>query len=386
MIDARYYVQNNIVCVWDLGSDDQTLLGAITDAARAHLDSISDFSKGYLFQTSGSTSKPKFILHSDESLTVCAKACGKWLQLTKEDRWLNVLSDHHMGGFSTYYRSQVLALQPVVKAHWDLDTIISTLEENSCTLISLVPTQVYQIVESKIRAPKSLRVVLVGGGGLSLSLKKQAQALGWPIMRSLGSTETGSQIFTEPLVGGEDDQAVALSHFKVRTNQNMELQVKGEGLFKAYLTIDRQALPVTKESIKIEEPILDHEGYWTTSDRVELSDNKVIKFLGRTTDQVKVLGFLLDLQDVRTRFLKTLKAIGITEDQVHVDVLPDAKSENQIVLFTTSHDLKIQQAIKKWNDDSVTAERICALYYIKSFPRSHVGKIQTYRLKSLFKI
>lgn len=372
MQNLNYHIENEIVCVFDVTDYTPQTLTSLTDLAQKILGT-----PGFLFLTSGSTSRPKFVLHSKASLECSAYACQQWLNLSHQDRWMNVLSPHHMGGFSTYFRTQTLGLLPVYSTNWDLAQLPSIFEKHSCTLLSLVPAQVFEIVQKQVAAPQGLRAVIVGGGGMDLAVHNEALKLGWPLLSSLGSTETGSQIFTQKaddLSGG----LWALPHFEVRTDLTQLLQIKGDGLFTAYLFKNARG---TFEAELIQK---DLDGFWTSSDRVQLKGRRLMKFLGRQSDQVKVSGHLVDLCDVRQRFKLLAEKHQLNQKNFYIDVLVDAKSEHHLVLFKDQFSKAINEAVREWNMQMSAHERLKAQYYIKEIPRSELGKVLSSKLKSKF--
>lgn len=387
MLKDQYHVQNSVYCVWDTSSWSKDSLTRVTHEVRNFLTQLGCEEPGYVFQTSGSTARPKFIIHTEHTLSVCAKACGVWLGLSPQDRWMNVLSAFHMGGFSTYFRTEYLGLRPVHSVAWDLVTFNKEFENQQCTLVSLVPTQVYQIVDARMPAPQGLRLSLVGGGALNPDLKLQAQSLGWNILSSLGSTETGSQIFTEEL-HSDNLGAWALPHFEVKTNEFDELQIKGEGLFKGYLWINEKD---EKDFCRIEAVPKDAQGYWTSADRVRLEGRKIVEFYGRSTDQVKILGHLVDLSALRERWAAFVESRNVYKNsqlkmdwEMHLDFLPDLKSENQLVIFVDHLNSSLELGVQEWNKNSLPSERIRGIICVKEIPKSNLGKVQSYLLKKPF--
>lgn len=375
----RYPKYNDIFCVMESKDIPIDFLKSLTQKAQQFLQQ-----PGFLFLTSGSTGQPKFVLHSWCSLEVCAKACGQCLELTPGDRWYNVLSPHHMGGFSTYMRTEVLGLRPVVTDAWSAEHLAQAMQEQACNLISLVPTQVYEIVEKNIKAPPKLKCTLVGGGALDKSIKSKAQSLGWRVLSSLGSTETGSQIFTDTFKNPEVGPLV-LPHFEVQTNENNLLQIKGEGLFKAYITFKDY---LNTDSIEIKPIEMDLKGFWTSSDRVLLKGNRVLKFLGRSTDQIKILGHLVDLLEVRHGLAELLKdndQINLNLEDCFIDSLPDEKSENHLVIFTEAKNMtELKKLQSLWNSKAKPWQSLRGIYYLHKIPKSNVGKVQSEKIKETF--
>ena len=73
------------------------------------------------------------------------------------------------------------------------------LADRGVTHTSLVPTQVHDLVKADLRAPETLKAIVVGGGHLDAATGRLARTLGWPVLASYGMTEAASQIATQTL-------------------------------------------------------------------------------------------------------------------------------------------------------------------------------------------
>src|SRR5207244_3174402 len=109
---------------------------------------------------------------------------------------------------------------------WHVFQFHSFLIDSKATLTALVPTQVHDLVANKLRSPKTLRAVIVGGGSLNSELYDEARALGWPVMPSYGMTECASQIATANL---KSPSLNILPHLTIKIVEN-KICIKGESL------------------------------------------------------------------------------------------------------------------------------------------------------------
>lgn len=269
--------------------------------------------EGHLvFPTSGSTGMPSLVCLTPEALMANAAAVNDWLEATSDDVWLRVLPEFHVGGMSIRYRAELSGSRVIAEeGKWDAGRFVRLLTEHGITLTSLVPAQVYDLAAAGLRAPHSLRAVLVGGGRLEDSLAKQAQALGWPLLPSYGMTEASSQIATAR--PGGDGRMELLPCWEARTDASGRLSIRGAPLLSGRLRPSNGEWSF--------EPAGDSAGWFTTADRAAL-DGRFLTPLGRCDRVVKVLGELVDLDALET----ALAAAGLPPDRGVVIALPEARA------------------------------------------------------------
>jgi O-succinylbenzoic acid--CoA ligase len=103
------------------------------------------------------------------------------------------------------------------------------------THLSVVPTQLRQLLAQSDTAPllRRLSAVLVGGASCPGDLVAQAQLLGIGVHVTYGSSEAASQITTTkgmPVGSGR-----ALSHVDMRIDEHNEILVKSQALCRGYV-------------------------------------------------------------------------------------------------------------------------------------------------------
>jgi len=137
---------------------------------------------GTALWTSGSSGKPKLIVHDLEAHLVSAHGSAHNIPFGPGDRWLWSLPHHHIGGLAILVRA----------ASSGGAVLIGDLSD--ATHASMVPTQLSRIVDNG--PPKSLKALLLGGGPIPPQLIDRALSAGWPIHSTWGMTETASQVTT----------------------------------------------------------------------------------------------------------------------------------------------------------------------------------------------
>jgi O-succinylbenzoic acid--CoA ligase len=324
--------------------------------------------------TSRSDGSTTFVALSKEALLASAAAVNRHLAATARDLWFLCLPTFHVGGLGIEARA-FLAGQKVIRRdwrQWDPREVCAHLQRSRATLVSLVPTQVYDLVRSELTAPRDLRAAVIGGGALEDSLYRRARALGWPLLPSYGMTETCSQIATADLDSLRDNRPPCLKildHVEVRTNKQDLLMVRGPCLLTG------RWLSTADGGVWEERPT---DGWWTTQDRVRRIGNELI-FLGRFGRTVKVFGELVDL-DVLERTLRAELDEGV---DVRLIPRPHPRSGHEVVAVFEGGDwIRVRRAVNRWARSRRSFEVPAALFYVGRFPRTALGKVRVGQLEN----
>ena len=106
-----------------------------------------------------------------------ATASSYRLGIDPDDRWLSVLPLYHVGGLAVIFRSCLYGTAVILHNRFDLDAINHSLDNDGATLISLVPTMLHRLLQSRDHWPDSLRLILLGGAAATPELVEQANNL-----------------------------------------------------------------------------------------------------------------------------------------------------------------------------------------------------------------
>ncbi|MDZ4767628.1 MAG: o-succinylbenzoate--CoA ligase [Chloroflexota bacterium] len=168
--------------------------GSVADYEARDLDR--DRVAAILF-TSGTTGRPKGAQLTFGNFHASALASRQRIGTTARDRWLLSLPLYHVGGLAMLVRACIdrsaLVLMTPTR---DTDDIARAVAQERVTLVSLVPTQLYRLLESGFTAPPSLRLMLLGGAAAPVDLLRRCCEAGLPIAVTYGMTEAASQVTT----------------------------------------------------------------------------------------------------------------------------------------------------------------------------------------------
>jgi O-succinylbenzoic acid--CoA ligase len=241
--------------------------------------------------TSGTTGNPRAVEIPFSALAQSAESAALYMQQMAV--WLTALPVTSMGGLNTIVRSAFTGIEPVI---WDgvggamkfepenfvpfIKAVkTASLKTNLASAVSLVSTQLFRLAldETALTELAELDFVLVGGGGITQSLKDECINAGVKIVSTYGATETvGGCVFNgAPLAGYEINIVDDLVH------------IKSENLAWGYRD---------GESIN---------GNWRSKDRGEFADGK-LQILGRSDSIIKVAGVAIDIQALETQLQSQL--------------------------------------------------------------------------------
>ena len=162
--------------------------------------------------TSGTTGRPKAVIHTHASVAASAWATSAALQVDPDcDRWLGCLPMAHIGGLSVIMRSLVTGTPVEVHDRFSPEATIDAAARG-VTLVSLVTRALNQV------SAELFRIVLLGGGAPPPDRPAN-------VIATYGMTESGSGVVynREPLAGVEID-----------IDPSGEIMLRGPMLFRAY--------------------------------------------------------------------------------------------------------------------------------------------------------
>ena len=203
-----------------------------------------------LMYTSGTTGKPKGVMLSHANLLAAGRFISTGHEIDKNDNGLCVLPIYHINGMCVTVMGTIVSASTLVIPHkFSVNSFWNTIAKFKCSWFSAVPTQFSYILNNE-EVPEdlsSLRFARSASSPLSPDIhKKFEKRFGIPIIETMGLTETGSQITTNPMPPGQrkigspgkaygnqimiaDDQFEALP-----TGETGEILVKGDNVMQGY--------------------------------------------------------------------------------------------------------------------------------------------------------
>jgi o-succinylbenzoate---CoA ligase len=278
---------------------------------------------------------------------------------------------HHVGGFGVVARAfQAKCGLEQFNDRWDPMKFADWLKCRQVTHLSLVPTQVHDLVKAEICAPSSVKAIVVGGGHLENNVGQAARDLGWSVLASYGMTEAASQIATQRLdqisEPYQSSPIPLLPIWKTAVNDQGLLEISGPALFQGYMMLDagRGFLYRHRDS-----------DWFTASDRV-LVDSNGITPIGRADSMVKILGELVDPESIE-RELVHLSNGKLAVGEFAVVAAPDDRAGHVLlVVFEESVDISIiSDVLAIYHQSAPGFRRLQPPVVMGKLPKSALGKI-----------
>jgi O-succinylbenzoic acid--CoA ligase len=148
-----------------------------------------------IIHTSGTSGRPKGAVLTYGNLFYSALASAAKIGTLPYDRWLCLLPLYHIGGISILMRAILYGASVVLQEKFDPQQVNHTLTTQPISLVSLVPTMLYRLLQLPPQ-PWQTRLILLGGAAASQELISEALACGLPIATTYGLTEAASQVAT----------------------------------------------------------------------------------------------------------------------------------------------------------------------------------------------
>lgn len=191
-----------------------------------------------IFQTSGSTQKSKYVVHTLDTLMANANGVVENSQLCEDSRTLAILPFNHVGGMGLLIRG-LLTQSTLVFQDKDI-SMLDTLIQSQITHVSFVPTQLRALLKSDFSIDDILNLtsVLVGGDRTDYSVVAEAKKRGLPIQLTYGLTEMASQVTTTRLDADDFEMNTSgqlLANTDMTIDHHGEILVRGESLCLGYL-------------------------------------------------------------------------------------------------------------------------------------------------------
>ena len=262
--------------------------------------------------TSGSTGRPRGVVLSRRALIAAAESSAAHLGWRRDDRWLVSLPLAHLGGFSILLRCLMAGRCAVVAPNGSCDAsgLLSLIEHEKITLMSVVPSQLDAVVRSAVEGVPSarLRAVLVGGAACPRPLALRAQQRGWPILLTYGMTETCGQVATQRLGTELGDAGVigpSLAGVDLCIEEG-EIVIGGAALLSSILGM--------------RESPFDARGRFHSGDLGRMGEDGLLRVLGRADERINSGGEKVhpaEVEDVILRFDGIAEAcvVGLPHDR-----------------------------------------------------------------------
>ena len=178
---------------------------SLDDDADTELHDISSHDHALLMYTSGTTGRPKGVLHSHGSLLAGGWTTAIAHELSERDRGFCVLPIYHINGLCvTVMGALVSGGSLAVVSRFSASRFWDQASQSKVTWFSAVPTIISHLLHGNAEPDDDCRANLRFGRSASSALAVETQSafenrFSVPIVETMGLTETAAQILSNPL-------------------------------------------------------------------------------------------------------------------------------------------------------------------------------------------
>lgn len=347
----------------------------------------------WLFYTSGTTSDPKGVQHTDASIWAAAKGMSIALDMRVSDRIAFVFPFTHIGGINWLQAGLAFGCQHILIENFAAETTIPTLREHGCTLAT-AGTVFHEAYLKAHRAcddpPLFPDIRAFPGGGApkppQLHYDLVAEMGGVGVLSGYGLTESPiltMSRFDDPTQKlAETEGKISLPEVDLRVvradeivagiGEEGEFRAKAPQLFRGYLdpTLDAAAF--------------DADGYFKTGDLGFLDADGYAVVTGRLKDVIIRKGENIPAKEVEDLLYKHPKVADVA-----VIGLPDPKTGERCCAVIAPKDVNDPLGFEEMQTFLKAQELMVQkipeqLEHVETIPRNPTGKILKHELRDQY--
>ncbi|MDX2216535.1 MAG: 2-succinylbenzoate--CoA ligase [Oculatellaceae cyanobacterium bins.114] len=332
--------------------------------------------KGWIMiPTGGSSGVIRFAIHTWHTLMASVQGFQQHFEVEQVHSCC-VLPLHHVSGLMQFLRSFTSGGQFVTLPFKDLKSGLKPQLQSSHGFLSLVPTQLQQLLQTPDLADwlTQFQTVLLGGAPASDRLLNMARQRGIPLAPTYGMTETASQVATltpQKFLQGHTSLGNILPHAQI-----MILDANHQILPANH--VGKVVIQAASLALGYYPTLLDLTPYFETDDVGFLDDRGELNIVGRNSEKIITGGENVFPPEVESAILAT----GLVTD-VCVVGLPDAHwGEVVTAIYVPQHpeihSLEIQAEMANKISRFKCPKKWVA---VTEIPRNSQGKINRQQLK-----
>ncbi|HEY0235397.1 MAG TPA: AMP-binding protein [Afipia sp.] len=342
-----------------------------------------------LYFTSGTTAKPKLVLHSHRSYPVGSLSTMYWIGLQPGDVHLNISSPgwakHAWSCFFAPWNAGAtifIANQP----RFDAKGLLATVARCGVTTLCAPPTVWRILIQEKLADYKmSLRELAGAGEPLNPEVIDQVKAAwGLTIRDGYGQTETTAQVGNSPgQVVKIGSMGRPLPGYKVKVN-DVDGHPASEGEVSLALGADRPAGLMLGYMNEDGKPSGTDGALYHTGDVAFLDDDGYLTFVGRSDDVFKSSDYRIspfELESVLLEHDAVAEAavvpapdpIRLAIPKAYIFLAPGVQPSRETALSVFRH---VQKQLSPF-------KRVRRIEFVKELPKTISGKIRRVQLRRL---
>ncbi len=356
---------------------------------------------GIIIKGGGSTGNYQQCLHSYSHFDQSASATAQWIRKQGIDPGecyiFNPLPLNHVSGLLPWWRSRcwgakhIWVTRDFMHNHDKLKEKAQSLlmKGNRPIVTSLIPTQLYQLLQSSsgIRWLQLCTIIWVGGSSMSKRLVDISRSLQIRLAPCYGTTETAAMVTAQTpkdFLSGQNCLGSPLDDVELRLGEENSLQIRTQRLAKILLKDG------TLKSVG------DQQGWWESGDSAEIAIHNHIqqlKIIGRKDTAINSGGEIVFPEALEKRLVEAAQKEEIPLKAILLIPIKDEKWGERLVALVRlkveedNHGQeklfgRLQNIVKIWDP----FERPIAWYYCPELTRNNLGKWEIKKWQSWVKL
>jgi fatty-acyl-CoA synthase len=255
-----------------------------------------------VFTTSGTTSKPKMVLHHQRSVAVHGGHAAKAFGYTEHDTALLIMPFCGTFGMSSLTAALAGNSTIIVADHFEAHATAATIKKHGVTVVNGSDDMFHRLVD----AGADLTSIRLGGyARFNTSLDgivERSKAVGAHIAGLYGMSEVQALYSLRNPAGDARDRAQAggtlVAEDATYRVVNGELQLRGPSLFAGYLAEGGAAIDTELTAKNFD------DGWFKTGDAAEAATDRTFTYHTRIGDVLRLGGFLVAPADIEAVLLE----------------------------------------------------------------------------------
>lgn len=337
--------------------------------------------------TSGTTGNPKGCVCSHEYYAATGTRLARHLEASEEDRWLTCLPLFHMNAQTTTIMPSLIAGTSVIlQDRFHAGTFMQRVVEQGVTIFNYIGTIPSILMEQEPSAFDRSHVMRVAFGGGIPPERHDAfeRRFGFPCLEGYGTTECGATLVT-PLHGDRkvgsgacgypyEGVQVTLVDEEGREVQGAgagQLLVRGEGLFRGYLSEEQSAAA------------FDDAGWFWSGDVLSRDQDGCYYFVDRSRDMIRRAG-----ENISPREIEAVISGHPACAEAAVIGVPDQLRGEEVCAFvrlqsTDTEREELRSSIFEHLDEHLAYFQVPRfLVFVEEFPRTPTERIRKEELRA----
>ncbi|MBV7486549.1 class I adenylate-forming enzyme family protein [Bordetella sp. BOR01] len=384
------YIQSDADAAADVPADGrhwamQALIDASPERPEARQAPAADDIAALVY-TSGTTGRPKGVIHTHANDVAIAGNCIMEYGLTRHDVALHIAPLYHVGGMQAYFMPHLaVGAANIILPRWDALDTLRVIERRRITTLFAVPTQIQDMLfhpQFKRIDTRSLRMITTGGAAIPAATMARVIAELCPnIYNGYGMTEASLTLLLHPADAlsrlGSCGKPTLISSCRVLRHRDSgplgpddlaepgeigQLAVQGPQMTRGYWNNP------TETGKKL------HDGWLYTGDLFSVDEAGYFHFHGRVDDMIVSGG-----ENIYPREIEEVlyRCPGIQE--AAVIGMPDARWGQAVTAFVVRSDpVLTAEAIQEFcrhSNELASYKRPRAVVFVERLPVNPSGKV-----------